>query len=73
MTGEERLQSVEKQIRDCCHGKAKMITCPYCGCENRPDNQAVCCRSFASATWAVLQRMALEDVQSHVDQVMSNN
>lgn len=53
---EKRIQSLEKQVRDCELGIQSTIICPYCGEINNQEQERVCCAKFAAAVEAILQR-----------------
>jgi len=57
MTGEQKLESIYQQIIEVRAGLLSFITCPYCGEENTPVDEYLCCAFFKEATEAVLDRM----------------
>ena len=68
MKPEQKLQFLEDQILQIRAGELKWLLCPYCGTENLPTNEHLCCKLFADATAAILDRL---DKQDAVD-FMSN-
>jgi hypothetical protein len=75
MTGEEQIQSVERQIREITRGKSvtlgegRIIKCPYCG-ELIIFGDPLCCLLLANAMAAVLIRLEWEDRKEIAEEVM---
>jgi hypothetical protein len=67
VTGEEKLASVERQIR--AARKGDVIVCPYCGEGNVETDNMPCCLPFANAAIAVLKRLDFEDTKDLYDRV----
>ena len=57
MTGPEKLDFIRQQIMQVRAGLLSFIVCPYCGEENTPVDEKLCCELFAEASAAVLDRM----------------
>ncbi len=57
MTGEQKLASIQQQIIEIKAGLRSFVQCPYCGAENTPVDEKLCCALFAEASKAVLDRM----------------
>jgi hypothetical protein len=57
MTGPQKLDFIRDQILQVRAGLLSFITCPYCGEENTPVDEKMCCPLFAEAGTAVLDRM----------------
>jgi hypothetical protein len=57
MPPEKKLDYIREQIVHIEAGLLTFITCPYCGAENTPVDQYLCCPLFAEASAAVLDRM----------------
>ena len=57
MTGPEKLDFIRQQIGEIQVGVKSFILCPYCGTENTPVDEKLCCELFAEASAAVLDRM----------------
>ena len=76
MTSDEKLKNIESQMKACEDGRTNVITCPYCGSQNvEPgpgDNPSLCCRLFAAAALAIIERQALEDSKRAVDRAIRN-
>lgn len=75
LTAEEKIQSIEQQIRACEMGLTDAIHCPYCDQFNR-DGLALCCNRFAAAALAIVERKSLdeniENAERIADQVSRN-
>jgi hypothetical protein len=61
MTPEERLTFIQDQILQVRAGELKWMLCPYCGEENYPSNEFLCCKLFFDATGAILDRLERQD------------
>lgn len=57
MTGEDKIAAIESQIMQIRAGLLSFITCPYCGTENTPADEKLCCALFTEVSAAVLDRM----------------
>lgn len=69
MTGEQKLQYLEGQISQVKAGVLSFVTCPYCGAENTPTDDYLCCALFKEATEAVLDRMEKKEAVEFLSQV----
>lgn len=70
MTGEQKLEFLEKQIRAVRKGHSDTIECPYCRCHNEAGDETPCCQTFLTAMWAILDRIELNEQKEHVERVM---
>ena len=61
MTPEQKLESIRNQIIEVRAGLLTFVLCPYCGVENTPVDEYMCCELFAEATKAVLDRMEKQE------------
>jgi hypothetical protein len=57
MTGEQKIEFIRDQIFQIRAGVLSFITCPYCGTENTPADEHLCCELFGEASTGVLDRM----------------
>jgi len=60
LTGEEKILSVEQQIRACEAGAASAILCPYCHAINT-EATALCCHLLGAAVLAIFERMRVTE------------
>jgi hypothetical protein len=60
MTGHQKLDFIRDQICQHRAGLLSFITCPYCGHENTPVDERVCCKLFGDASMAVIDRLDKE-------------
>ena len=71
-----RIANVEAQINACMRGATNVITCPFCGSQNKESNDALCCADFGSVVLAILRKQAqqeLIDTANRVADVISVN
>ena len=61
MTGEQKIALIQQQICEIRAGLLSFITCPYCGAENTPADEKLCCTLFGEAGAAVLDRMEKQE------------
>ena len=61
MTGEQKLEYLESQISQVRAGLLGFVTCPYCGVENTPIDEHLCCTLFKDATDAILDRIEKQE------------
>lgn len=57
LTPQEKLEYLESAIRAVRMGAPKAIVCPYCGVKNSEHEVYVCCKLYAEAMNAILDRM----------------
>jgi hypothetical protein len=57
----EKLAFIEEQIREVQAGLLPFITCPYCGRENMPADQYLCCALFEEAASAIMDRIEKQE------------
>jgi hypothetical protein len=57
MTGPQKIDFIRDQICELRAGLRSFILCPYCGAENTPVDERLCCKLFGEASAAVLDRM----------------
>ena len=69
MTGPEKLEYIRTQIVEIQAGLLTFIRCPYCGAENTPCDEKLCCELFAEASAAVLDRMEKQAAVDFISQV----
>ena len=60
----QKLDFIRDQIMQVRAGLLTFISCPYCGHENTPVDERVCCKLFGDASLAVIDRM---DKQAAID------
>ena len=76
MTAQAKIANVEAQIEACEAGRTNVITCPYCGTQNwepgPDDSPALCCRLFAAAALAIIERQAIEEQKRIAERVSCN-
>ncbi len=53
-----RIVSVESQINAAMRGATNVLNCPYCGSQNKAENEALCCVDFGAVVTAVLRKQA---------------
>ena len=61
MTGEEKIAFIQQQILEVRAGLKSFIACPYCGAENTPVDERLCCKLFGEASIAVMDRMEKQE------------
>lgn len=61
MTGKQKLEFIRDQICELRAGLKTFIVCPYCGEENTPVDEKICCPLFAEASHAVLDRLEKQE------------
>jgi hypothetical protein len=61
MTPREKLQFIQGQISEIRAGLLTFIQCPYCGKENVPETDFLCCELFGQASAAILDRLEKQD------------
>lgn len=64
MSPAQKLDFIRDQVMQIRVGLLSFITCPYCGTENTPADERVCCKLFGEASIAVIDRM---DKQAAID------
>lgn len=64
MTPNQKLDFIRDQIVQVRSGLLTFLLCPYCGAENTPVDERVCCKLFGDASMAVIDRM---DKQAAID------
>ena len=69
MTGEQKLAYLQQQIAEIKAGLLTFITCPYCGKENTPADDHLCCKMFAEASTAILDRMEKQEAIDFIGKV----
>lgn len=69
MTGPEKLDFIRRQIGEIQVGAKSFILCPYCGAENTPVDEKLCCKLFGEASAAVLDRMEKQEAVDFLSQV----
>ena len=76
MSPEQKLQFLTDQITQCRQGTLSWMLCPYCGAENKPTDEHLCCILFADAVMAILDRVDKKDSIDFManvhDKAMSN-
>ena len=55
---DQRIVSIESQINACMRGATNIITCPYCGAQNKAENSALCCADFGAVVLVILRKQA---------------
>ena len=70
MSAESAIASIEAQITAVEEGRTNVITCPYCGEQNV--EPPICCRLFAAAALAIMERQALEETIRAVERSQRN-
>lgn len=68
----QRIENIMDQLRAYENGKQHSITCPYCAGINR-EGVDFCCRMFASASIAALERLRVEESTEVVQKVMERH
>ena len=61
MTGPQKLEYIRNQIFEVRAGLLTFVTCPYCGHENTPVDQYLCCPLFKEATDAIMDRIEKQE------------
>jgi hypothetical protein len=69
MTGEQKLAFLQQQIIEIKAGLRSFTQCPYCGAENTPVDEKLCCALFAEASKAILDRMEKQAAIDFLDAV----
>jgi hypothetical protein len=53
-----RIVSIESQINAAMRGATNVLNCPYCGSQNKADNEALCCPDFGAVVRVILRKQA---------------
>lgn len=61
MTGEQKLDYIRDQIFQVRAGLLTFILCPYCGAENTPVDEHLCCKLFGEASMAIVDRIEKQE------------
>jgi hypothetical protein len=61
VTGEQKIEFIRNQIFQVRAGLLSFIACPYCGHENTPVDERVCCKLFGEASMAVMDRIEKQE------------
>ena len=69
MTGEQKIEYIQRQILEIKAGLLSFVTCPYCGTENTPADEYLCCKLFADASAAVMDRMEKQEAVDFMSKV----
>ena len=69
MTGPQKLDYIRDQIMQARAGLLSFITCPYCGRENTPVDEYLCCELFGEAAPAVLDRIEKQEAIDFISAV----
>lgn len=69
MAPEKKIEYLRQQIAEIKAGLLSFITCPYCGRENTPADEHLCCTLFAEATAAILDRMEKQEAIDFLNMV----
>ena len=76
MSSPSKIADIEAQIEACEAGRTNVITCPYCAGKNwKPEgaqSPALCCRLFAAAALAIIERQAVEEQKRIAERVSCN-
>jgi hypothetical protein len=64
LSPEQKLDYIRDQIIEVRSNLRTYLSCPYCGGENTPVDEHVCCKLFGDAALAVIDRM---DKQAAID------
>ena len=70
MSADSNIASIEAQIAAVEEGRTNVITCPYCGAQNI--EPPLCCRLFAAAALAIMERQALQETIKAVERSQRN-
>lgn len=69
MTGEQKIEYIEKQMIAVRNERQNSLNCPYCDAQNIEGNP-LCCTLFAQATAAIMLRWDLKDKVAHTEQIL---
>lgn len=69
MTPQQKIEAIHQQIVQVKSGLLTFVTCPYCGAENTPADVNLCCKLFAEASHAVLDRMDKQEAIDFLEQI----
>ena len=76
LTGEEKLNSVEGQMRDILKGRVWILRCPYCKTDGERSKtrfgDTFCCETMLAAVTAVMQRLEIEATNEAVYKASKN-
>lgn len=61
MTGQQKIEFIRDQIFQIRAGLLSFVRCPYCGHENTPVDEKLCCELFGKASDAVLDRIEKQE------------
>ena len=61
MTGQQKIEFIRDQIFQIRAGLLTFVRCPYCGKENTPVDEKLCCELFGNASAAVLDRIEKQE------------
>lgn len=66
------MDNVLAQVRAVDRGDTNVITCPYCGKQNR-ENISFCCELLAQASVAALERIRFEQAKEVAERAMERH
>ena len=69
MTGAQKLDYIRDQIFQVRAGLLSFVTCPYCGQENTPADDHLCCKLFGEASAAVLDRLEKQEAVDFISTI----
>lgn len=72
MTGEQKLDYIRDQIAQVRAGLLTFILCPYCGAENMPVDEHLCCKLFGEASMAIVDRTEKQEAIDFLGKVQDN-
>ena len=70
MSADSKIANIEAQIAAVEEGRTNVITCPYCGAQNI--EPPMCCRLFAAAALAIIERQEMKETIRAVDHASVN-
>lgn len=68
-TPSQKIKFIRDQIQSIRAGKLSVILCPYCGGENTPVDEKVCCQLFGEACMAIMDRIEKQEAIDFLEQV----
>jgi hypothetical protein len=68
-TSEQKIDFIRDQINQVKAGVRSFILCPYCGAENTPVDETLCCKLFGEASMAIVDRMEKQEAVDFLSKV----
>jgi hypothetical protein len=71
MTGDAKIESVERQLAAISDQRTNTINCPYCN-RHTLQEQPFCCKTLMKAIRAILEREARQELADAAEKIAEN-